>query len=165
MKVKLADRSLSMKAPRQMVFQMLGAIGGGSLFGTQGDSSRVLERHGDTIIAEFLTTSGKRIYRTLEEVQLHPLERLTFRHLEGPLDFAEEEFSLDEQDKGTVVRYTGRIEYKVSWLPGPGWLIAMLYIRPKYNGIVRSHLEKLKTTAEARAARSHVFGRPEESQP
>ena len=165
MKVKLADRRVSIKAPRQMVFQMLSAISSGSLFGAQGDSSRVLERHDDTIIAEFFTSSGRRVYRTVEEVRLYPPEQVTFRHLEGPLDFAEEEFSLDEQDRGTVVRYTGRIEYKVRWLPWTGWLIAMLYIRPKYDRIISSHLEKLKTAAEARAARSHVFGRPEESSP
>ena len=165
MKVNLADRRVSINAPREMVFQILSAIGSGSLFGAQGDSSRVLERHDDTLIAEFLTTSGKHVYRTLEEVRLHPPERLTFRHLEGPLDFAEEEFGLDERDTGTVLQYTGRIEYKVRWLPGTGWLIAMLYIRPKYDRIISSHLEKLKTAAEARAARSHVFGRPEESSP
>ena len=71
-----------------MVFQMLSAIGKGSIPGAQGESSRVLARDGDTIIAEFHTASGSRTYRTVEEVKLYPSERMTFRHLEGPLTFA-----------------------------------------------------------------------------
>ena len=85
MKVKLEDRKLYANAPRELVFQMLSAIGKGTLPGAQGESSRVLEREGDVITAEFLTPSGKRIYRTVEEVRLYPPERITFRHLQGPL--------------------------------------------------------------------------------
>ena len=72
MKVKLAGRKLHIDAPREMVFQMMSAIGKGSLPGSQGESSRVLSRDGDTLTAEFLTPSGKRIYRTVEDVRLYP---------------------------------------------------------------------------------------------
>ena len=151
MKVRLSDRKLFINAPREVVFQMLSAIGEGSLPGSQGESSRVLEREGDTIIAEFLTTSGKRTYRTVEKVQLYPPERMTFRHLEGPLAFAEEEFNLMEQDTGTELQYRGEIEYKVRWLPGIGWLIARFYVKPKYDAVIGDHMEKLKAAAEALA--------------
>ena len=72
--VKLSDKSVYINAPREMVFQMLSSFGKCSLPGVQGESSRVLERDGDTIIAEFMTTSGKRVYRTVEKVQLYPLK-------------------------------------------------------------------------------------------
>ena len=75
MKVKLAGRKLHIDAPREMVFQMMSAIGKGSLPGSQGESSRVLSRDGDTLTAEFLTPSGKRIYRTVEDVRLYPPPR------------------------------------------------------------------------------------------
>ena len=163
MKVKLAAQTLYINAPREMVFQMLSAIGKGGLPGSQGESSRVLEQTGDTIIAEFLTKSGKRTYRTVERVELFPPERITFLHLEGPLTFAEEAFNLEERDTGTELLYRGEIEYRVPWLAGTGWLIAMIYVRPKYDAVIREHMEKLMVGAEARAARSHVFRRPAQS--
>ena len=159
MKVRLADRKLQIDAPREMVFQMLSAIDNGGLPGAQGESSKVLERRGNTIIAEFLTPSGKRSYRTVEEVQLYQPERITFRHLEGPLAFAEEEFLLMEQDKGTELQYRGEFEYRVPLMPGIGWLVGIFYVRPKYNAVIGLHMDNLKAAAEARAARSHVFRR------
>ena len=158
--MRLADRRLLIAAPRQMVFQMLSAIGKGSLPGSQGESSRVLEREGDTIIAEFLTASGKRTYRTVEKVQLYPPERITYRHIEGPLTFAEKEFSLHERGSGTELQYSGEMGCRIFLMPGLGWLIAMLYVRPKYNEVIRNHMERLKVAAEARAARSHIFRQP-----
>ena len=157
MKVTLANRSLFINAPRELVFQMLSAFGKGSLPGAQGESSRVLEREGNSITAEFVTTSGRRTYRTIEKVHLYPPERITFRHLEGPLAFAEEEFNFLESGDGTELQYSGGIECRVPWLPGIGWIIAMFYVRPKYNAIIRNHMENTKAVAQARAARSHVF--------
>ena len=159
MKVKLATQRWYINAPREMVFQMLTAFGKGSLPGSSGESSRILEKVGDTIIAEFMTTSGNRTYRTVEEVRLYPPEKITFRHLEGPLPFSEEEFNLLDQGTGTQIEYAGKIEYKVRWLPAAGWLIAKYYVRPKYNTVIKRHLTTLKSAAEARAARSHVFRR------
>ena len=158
MKVTLANRNLYINAPREMVFQMLSSFGKGSLSGAQGESSRVLEREGNSITVEFLTTSGRRTYRTVEKVQLYPPERITFYHLKGPLAFAEEEFNFLESGDGTKLRYRGGIEFRVPWLPGIGWIIAILYVRPKYNAIIRDHMGNAKAAAEARAARSHVFG-------
>ena len=159
MKVKLDPQRLSISAPREMVFQMLSAIGKGKLPGRQGESSRVLERDGDTIIAEFQTRSGGRTYRTVERVRLYPPERITFAHLEGPLTFSEEEFNLVEQDGDTELQYSGEIGYRIRGLPGIGWPVALLYVKPKYDAVIRAHMQALKTAAEARAARSHVFRR------
>ena len=159
MKVKLAAQKVAIDAPRELVFQMLSSIGKGSLPGAQGESSKVLERDGDTIVAEFYTPSGNRIYRTVERVRLYPPERITFAHLEGPLTFSEEEFNLVKQDEGTELQYNGEIGYKIRGLPGVGWLIALLYVKPKYDTVIRKHMRALKSAAEARAARSHVFRR------
>ena len=163
MKVKLSDQEVLIQAPRLLVFQMLSALGKGSLPGGGGESSRVLERDGDTIIAEFLTPSGNRTYRTVEDVRLYSPERITFRHLEGPLSYSEEEFLLDEVEEGTVLSYHGDIECRMHWLPGIGWLVARLYVKPKYDSVIRDHMDSLKAAAEARAARSHVFRRSKAS--
>ena len=160
MKVKLADQSRYIEAPREMVFQMLSAFGKGTLPGAQGESSRILKREGNSIIVEFMTPSGGRIYRTVEEVKLFPPERISFRHLEGPLAFAEEEFKFVESEDGTELQYNGEIEHRVPLLPGVGWIVALLYIRPKYDAVIRAHMENAKVAAEARATRSHVFRRP-----
>ena len=54
--------------------------------GSEG-SSKVLERDGDHMVAEFVTPvktlTGKHSYRTVEEVALYPDDRITFRALEG----------------------------------------------------------------------------------
>ena len=72
MKVSLKTQEIFIDAPRELVFQMLSAIGKGSLPGGN-DSSRVIERNGNEIIAEFLTPSGSRVYRTVERVVLYTL--------------------------------------------------------------------------------------------
>ncbi len=160
MNVKLTGQSQFIKAPRELVFQMLSSFGKGSLPGAQDESSRILEQVGNSIVAEFMTKSGGRIYRTVEEVKLFPPERITFRHLEGPLAYAQEEFSFLESGDGTELLYTGEIKHRVPFLPGVGWIVALLYIKPKYDAVIRAHMEKSKAAAEARAARSHVFRKP-----
>ena len=160
MKVPLANMKVLIEAPRELVFQMLSAIGKGQLPGGGGESSRVLERDGNVLSAEFNSRSGNRMYRTLERVELYPPERITFSHLEGPLTYSEEEFILEEQKNGTKLQYGGEIECKLRFLPVLGWLAALFYVRPKYNALIRNHMEHLKTAAEARAARSHVFRKP-----
>ena len=159
MKVKLAQQKVTINAPRELVFQLMSAIGKGTLPGGSGERSKVLERDGDTLIAEFFTPSGKKVYRTVEEVRLFSPERITYRHLEGPLAYVQEEFFLDEVEDGTQLTYTAEIGHRVPYLPGIGWLTAIVYIRPKYDALIREHIAQIKAAAEARAARSHVFRR------
>ena len=82
------------------------------------------------LLVEFVSRDGRRLYRTLEEVMLYPEERITFRHLEGPLQHASEEFRLSEVSGGTHITYKGQIECRTPFLPGVGWLLAFLYVRP-----------------------------------
>ena len=49
---------------------------------------------------EFRSRDGRKMYRTLEEVMLYPDERITFRHLEGPLNHSEEEFVFAQVGSG-----------------------------------------------------------------
>ena len=155
----LDTQKVIIDAPLELVFQMMSAIGSGRLPGSH-ERSKVLQRDGDTLIAEFLTPSGKKTYRTVEEVRLFPPHRITYRHLEGPITYSEEEFLLAEVASGaTQLTYTGVIEHRVPFLPGLGWLASVLYIKPKYDIVIRDHMALVKKGAEARAARSHVFPR------
>ncbi len=154
MEVKLKQQKLFIKAPRELVFQVLAAVGKGKLPGAAGESVRVLHQEEDTIIAQFTTRAGRRIVNTVEEVKLYPPERVTFRHLAGPLDCAWEEMVLKEKDDGTELVYWGEFAYQFTFL---GWLISRLYIRPLHNRAVREHLRRIKVAAEQRAQRSHIF--------
>ena len=158
MKVALNTQKVIIDAPLELVFQMMSAIGSGRLPGSD-ERSKVLQRDGDTLIAEFFTPSGKKMYRTVEEVRLYAPYRITYRHLEGPITYSEEEFLLTEVADGTQVTYIGVIEHRVPLLPGLGWLASLLYIKPKYDTVIQDHLALIKKGAEARASRSHVFRR------
>ena len=138
---------------------MMSAIGSGRLPGSD-ERSKVLQRDGNTLIAEFLTPSGNKTYRTVEEVQLFPPFRITYKHLEGPITYSEEEFLLAEVANGTQLTYTGVIEHRVPFLPGLGWLASVLCIKPKYDAVIRDHMALVKQGAEHRASRSHVFRKP-----
>lgn len=158
MKVALATQKIAIDAPLELVYQMMSAIGSGRIPGSN-ERSNVLQRDGNTLIAEFFTPSGKKTYRTVEEVKLFPPHRITYRHLEGPITYSEEEFLLAEVAGGTQVTYIGVIEHRVPFLPGLGWLASLLYIKPKYDTVIRDHMALIRTAAEERAARSYVFRR------
>ena len=106
----------------------------------------------DRLLVEFVSRDGRRLYRTLEEVMLYPEERITFRHLEGPLHHASEEFRLSDVSEGTHITYQGQIECRTPFLPGVGWLVAFLYVRPKYGNVVKRHMGMLKKAVESPGA-------------
>ena len=131
-----------------MVFQTFFSFGEGHPPNEFGEGATVVERSGNRLLMEFVSREGKRLYRTLEEVNLFSPERITFRHLEGPLRHASEEFRFAEAATGTSITYRGQIECRMPWLPGVGWLVARWYVRPKYERVVKRHMSQLKDTAE-----------------
>lgn len=157
MAVKLREQHVFINASRELVFQLLSAMGRGQIPGSGDEGARVLERRGEGyLVVEFHTRAGGKLWRTVEEVRLDPPDRMTFHHLEGPLDYSAEAFELEAQGEGTLLRYSGEFEYR---LPVLGPLVRHLYIRPRYNALIREHMERIRQAAEARAARSHVFRR------
>lgn len=163
MKVKLADQTMTIRSARSRVFKLFSSFGndtqsGGidqQLEGKQtsenGEGANVLEREGNRLLVEFTSRDGRKIYKTLEEVRLYPEERITFRHLKGPLHHASEEFRLEEAPEGTRITYRGQIECRMPFLPGIGWLVALLYVRPKWGSVVKRHMGLLKEAAESGA--------------
>ena len=160
MKVKLARQNILVNAPRSKVFGLFTSFGENSAATVNGERSpekptegsgegaTVVERNGNRLVVEFKSREGRKLFRTLEEVHLFPEEKITFRHIEGPLHHASEEFRLAEAQKGTQISYRGKIECRMPFMPGLGWLTALLYVRPKYGRVVNRHLRLLKESAE-----------------
>ena len=156
--IQLKPQSVEIDAPRELVFQMLSSFRRGRIAGDNSESTRLISEDGNVKTVEFVTRAGPFSYRTLEEVTLHRPERIEFKHLEGPLDFSEEEFTLDEtSDGGTLLTHSGSFIWKR--FPFFGWFGGVIYTRPMYHSVISKHFVTVKEAAEARAARSHVFRR------
>lgn len=158
MKVNLRTQSVSIRAPRSAVSELISSFGDavdGS--GPSGkpeeneESKRLIERDGNRLLMEFRSQDGRKMYRTLEEVVL-PEERITFRHLEDPLYHSQEEFVFTEVDSGTIMTHNGEIECRMHLLSGAGWMVARLYVKRRYERLVLRQMPSLKETAEAKGA-------------
>ena len=156
--IRLRPQTIRIDAPRELVFQMMSHFGRGRLPGDSSESSCVVCREGDRLVAEFRTRAGFFTYTTLEEVMLHPPERIEFRHLEGPLAYAAEEFVFRAvAERLTELTHSG--EFVWSGFPLFGRLGGLIYTRPVFERAIAAHMAQVKSAAEARAARSRVFPR------
>ena len=155
MKVRLRQQSVTIQAPRSVVFELISSFGEGGEGNNAGESpgkedegSRLVERAGNRLVMELHSRDGRKMYRTLEEVMLYPEERITFRHLEGPLYYSQEEFVFAEVDTGTMMTHCGEIECRMHWLPGGGWAVARFYVKRRYERLVLRHMNVVKEQAE-----------------
>lgn len=156
--VPLRPHTVSITAPRKLVFQMMSHFGRGRLPGDNNESSKVLEHEDNHLVVEFTTKTPVGTYTTVEEVRLYSPERITFKHLSGPLRYAREEFALEEVDeRHTDLTHSGEFVWHDT--PLYGWLGGILYIRPVFERTMLKHMAQIKQAAEARAARSRVFSR------
>ena len=96
--IALRPHTVRVRAPRELLFQMLSHFGRGGIPGADGESSKILSRDGSALVVEFKTKSLFATYTTIEQVRLYPPERIEFTHLSGPLTYAEEWFALDSVD-------------------------------------------------------------------
>ena len=156
--IRLRPQTIRIDAPRELVFQMMSHFGRGRLPGDNSEASRMVCREGDRVVVEFRTRAGFFAYTTLEEVTLYPPERIAFRHLNGPLAYAAEEFAFREvAEKQTELTHSG--EFVWSKFPLFGRLGGLIYTRPVFERAIAAHMAQVKSAAEARAARSRVFPR------
>ena len=155
MKVRLRTQSVTIRAPRSEVFRLISSFGDADI----GEASRkstsdieegktLLERDGNRLLMEFRSRDGRKMYRTVEEVMLYPDERITFRHIEGPLHHSQEEFKFTAEDSGTKMTHNGEIECRMHWLPVAGWMVARFYVKRRYESLVLRHMNSLKDQAE-----------------
>lgn len=155
--IRLRSHKVLIESPREMVYQKVSSIGRGRLQGDSNDSAKVITRSDNDIVAEFKTKVGPFTYTTVEHVTLEPPERMTFKHLKGPLHYAWEELVFNDVDGNTELVHNGEIIWRR--LPVIGWLAGRFYTKPMFERVVREHMRQIKVTCEARATRSHVFRR------
>ena len=155
--IKLKTHKVLIKAPCELVFQKMSSFGRGRLKGDNNESSRVICRDDNHLVAEFKTKAGPFSYTTIEEIHLEPPKRITFKHLKGPLHFAQEEFIFRDVDGDTELEHRG--EFIWHWFPIIGWLAGRLYTKPMFERTIRKHMQQILVSCEERASRSHVFAR------
>jgi hypothetical protein len=150
--VKLMRRIVFIDAPRDTVFQVVTALGAGNL--PRGESAKDLSRTGNTIVAEFKTRGGFRMYTTVGEVTLHPPDRVAFKRVSGPLRSATVELSLMEAERGTKLEAHGEFVWKVA--PVLGWAIGVLFVKSIVDAAVARQMWRIKKVAEERAGSSRA---------
>lgn len=145
---QLTPQRLHIHAPLPLIWQILASTGRGQLPRSK-NTARLIERKSDNIlIVEFSTHSPKKTYTTLEEMTLHPPDRITFRHLTGPLPYVWEEMKLEAQrESQTALLYRGEFSTRSPI----GFLLAPLYIRPLFDKLALQHLKEIKHAAESLA--------------
>jgi hypothetical protein len=153
----LEERLQEIDAPRSVVVDLLRAAARGATPGlTREERCSVVDEQDGLIVNESITPSVYGPVEAMELVRVEP-DRVTYRHLSGPLPGTEEEFVLGETDGRTTVTYRGRIPISF-W--GLGGLVAKALVLPEYNRLIGVHMDALKRTAEGRAGRRRREGSP-----
>ena len=157
--IRLPTVEVHMHADRRLAFQVITAFDAPSE--TDGPSTRVLSREDNRLLVEFKTPvkgllGGHKVYRTVECVTLHEPDRIDPEGVEGPLPLLHDRFTLDQEQGCTLFRYESEFGVR-GWVLG--WIIGMLYVKPKMKRFIREHVEEMKQTIEARAERSKKFPR------
>jgi hypothetical protein len=148
----LGPIALRIAAPRDLVFEMIEA----PYVGRAGGSGIEVIAQGDRlVVAAHHTKVHFYTARTVEVVEFDPPGRVSFRHLGGPVPYAEEQFALTEAEGGTEIEYSGEVGIDFSVL---GRVAGRHWVRPQWERTVREHLEDLKARAEQRASRRAARG-------
>ena len=143
----LGPITFQIEAPRDLVFEIITAPYTGRAPSDSGID--VLARSDELVVAAHHTQVHFYTARTVEIVVFEPPRRVGFRHLAGPVPYAVEQFELDESDGRTELHYTGEVGIDFFVL---GRLAARHWVRPQWERAVREHLERVKGSAEQRAA-------------
>ena len=161
--VQLGSHDILIDAPRELVYQMMTAFNAGPMPGDSNESSRVISSDDDSQIVEFTSRAGFITYTSVEKVTLDAPERITFNHLSGPPPLRMRRVHSRGPGRPNAVDSPRRDTLE----PDPDIWVGrtVLYTRPMFNRVVLRHMEIIKTAAEARAARSHVFRRKPKTPP
>ncbi len=141
---------VKINADRRLVFQFV------TNFGTKasgsGVSSRVLSREENSLLVELETElpvlfGVRKMFRTVERVTLHEPEWVQFDEIEGSFAMRQERLILEETGANTCLRYEANFAVKGRVF---GWLLGLLFARPKLKHAVQAHLMEIRETFETR---------------
>jgi|Tabmets5t2r1_1033131.scaffolds.fasta_scaffold00561_5 hypothetical protein len=145
---RLGPLTVEIDAPRELVFEQLSAPYLGRTPRQVAATLEVIERGADMVVARHVTKVAFYTSETVESVRFEAPGRISFRHLRGPVPHAVEAFELAERNGGTELVYTGELGIDF-WVLGK--LAGRYWVTPTWLGIVREHLDEVKTAAEVRA--------------
>jgi hypothetical protein len=149
----LGPISLHLRAPREVVFDVIAEPYLGRTPRAMASKLRVLERGSDMVLAEHFTpTSAGRVSTTVETVRFEPPHRVSFRLVRGPVPHVTEAFELESVDDGTALRYSGELGTDF-WGLGRAWGDRVAKV---WEATVEASLDSIRTEAERRAAGSPV---------
>jgi len=145
----LGPVAIEIDAPRELVYQQLSAPYLGRTPRRAAETLEVIERGSDMVIARHFSKVAFLTSETVESVRFEAPERISFRHLRGPVPHAVETFELSEKNGRTRLVYSGELGIDF-WVLGN--LAGRYWVTPTWLGIVEQHLAEVKDQVEARAA-------------
>jgi hypothetical protein len=149
----LGPISRHIRAPREVVFDVIAQPYLGRTPRAMESKLHVLERGSDMVLAEHFTPTGAgRVSTTVETVRFEPPHRVSFRLVRGPVPHVTEAFELESVDDGTALRYTGELGTDF-WGLGRGWGERVAKV---WEAAVQSSLDSVGAEAERRAAADRV---------
>jgi hypothetical protein len=139
---------LEIAAPRDVVFDQIASPYLGRTPADLRSKLEVLERDGNLVLARHRSKLRLLTSVTLETIRFEPPDRVTFRHVRGPVPHVLEEFRLEETASGTLLRYEGDLGIDFWFL---GRLAGRYWVVRNWERVVRESLARLKDGAEDRA--------------
>ena len=137
-------------APRQTVFEIIGAPYGERAPQSYQKNVRVIERGTDMVLAAHYTPiRGRLRATTVEIVRFYPPERVDFRLVRGPVPHVAESFHLEEVGDDTALTYTGELATDL-WGLGERWGDA---VAARWEAVVKTSFDTIKVEAERRQRR------------
>lgn len=146
----LGPQSVDIRAPREVVFDVLAEPYLGRSTRAMREKVSVLERGSDMVLAAHRTPiSGRLVATTVETVRFTRPDRMDFRLVRGPVPHVTERFLLTEQPFGTRLDYTGELGTDL-WAAGQRWGMA---VARRWERAVADTFGAVRAEAERRAGR------------
>ena len=148
---RLGPTVTSMRAPPEVVFEVIAAPYLGPTPRAMADSLRVLERSIDMVVAAHYTPIGRLgAATTVETVRFTSPRRIDFRLLRGPVPHVLETFELRAVDEGTELEYRGELGTDL-WALGRWW---GRRVAARWEHAVAHSLQAVRAEAERLASKA-----------
>jgi hypothetical protein len=137
----------TIRAPRELVFDVVAAPYLGRTPRAMADKLAVWERGTDMVLATHFTPVKCGTTTTLETVHFQRPDRIDFRLVRGPVPHLSESFLLSASDAGTELRWQGELGTDL-WALGEWWggRVALAWMHA-----VQASLREIAAEAERRA--------------
>ncbi len=162
--IDLPEQSVHIHAQRQLVFEMISAMGAPG--GDKADNGKpvVLQQDGNRMLVRFSTPLKigpiSTTWTTTEWVTPNMPTAIDFELvpangiIAGGLRQLNDHFEFEVQDNCTMLRYKSR--FGIRWSVG-GWVLGKALFGPVIKKHMIEHLEEVKEMVENRAKRSRIY--------